>query len=283
MRRIAAALLAVTAFGQQSATVDFTCPMDPDIRSKGPGKCPRCGMKLEARIQEPVEYRLGFRAVPATVPAGKPVEFGFELLEPKTGKRATKFETMHEKLFHLFLVSADLEYFVHTHPELKADGTFRLTTTLPKPGIYKILADVYPAGGTPQLLPRFLTTAGYTKSIGESIVTPPGDLVEKQTENLHVKLRMEPAEPIPGTKTMLFFELSPEEGVEPYLGAMGHMLAVSNDLIDAMHEHPFLVTGTSQIQFNIYFPREATYRIWVQFQRKGIVNTAQFTIPVKGL
>jgi len=158
-----------------------------------------------------------------------------------------------------------------------------LTTTLPKPGIYKILADVYPAGGTPQLLPRFLTTAGYTKSIGESIVTPPGDLVEKQTENLHVKLRMEPAEPIPGTKTMLFFELSPEEGVEPYLGAMGHMLAVSNDLIDAMHEHPFLVTGTSQIQFNIYFPREATYRIWVQFQRKGIVNTAQFTIPVKGL
>ena len=24
----------------------FVCPMDPEVRSKGPGKCPRCGMTL---------------------------------------------------------------------------------------------------------------------------------------------------------------------------------------------------------------------------------------------
>jgi hypothetical protein len=37
------------------------------------------------------------------------------------------------------------------------------------------------------------------------------------------------------------------------------------------------------MQFNMYFPRERTYRIWVQFQRKGAVNTAQFDIPVQDL
>jgi Cu+-exporting ATPase len=26
---------------------DYTCPMDPDVRQKGPGACPKCGMALE--------------------------------------------------------------------------------------------------------------------------------------------------------------------------------------------------------------------------------------------
>jgi hypothetical protein len=86
-------------------------------------------------------------------------------------------------------------------------------------------------------------------------------------------------------KTLMFFRLTPNDGIEPYIGAMGHMLAASSDLIDLMHTHPFLVTdpegGTvKQIQFNLIFPREGIYRVWVQFQRKGVVNTAVFNIPV---
>jgi hypothetical protein len=61
------------------------------------------------------------------------------------------------------------------------------------------------------------------------------------------------------------------------------MLAVSNDLIDTIHSHPFIADGGPQLQFNIFFPREATYRIWVQFQRKGVVNTVAFTLPVEQL
>jgi len=37
------------------------------------------------------------------------------------------------------------------------------------------------------------------------------------------------------------------------------------------------------MQFNIFFPREAAYRVWIQFQRKGVVNTVAFTIPVTAL
>ena len=35
------------------------------------------------------------------------------------------------------------------------------------------------------------------------------------------------------------------------------------------------------VQFNLVFPREGTYRVWVQFQRNGVVNTAYFDVPVK--
>jgi len=59
------------------------------------------------------------------------------------------------------------------------------------------------------------------------------------------------------------------------------MLAVSNDLIDMIHTHPSIADGGPNVQFDLYFPREATYRIWVQFQRFGKVNTV-FTIPVSG-
>jgi hypothetical protein len=278
-------LALVIAAAQQPATapVQFICPMDPDVRSSMPGKCPRCGMQLEAGIQQPIEYRLNFTASPARLPANEPVELRFELIDPRTGGRATKFEIVHEKLFHLFLASADLQYFIHDHPVLGEDGVFRFATTLPKPGVYRLLADCYPSGGTPQLLPRFLTTAGYDKPIAESITSPIPDVAPKQANNISVSLRMEPPQPIPGTKTMLFFHVDPGDGIEPYLGAWGHLLALSNDLIDSIHEHPIYANGGPEVQFNIYFPREASYRIWVQFQRKGVVNTAAFTIPVQAL
>ena len=276
-------VLAVAAAQQPAPPVEFICPMDPDVRSSSPGKCPRCGMTLEAGIQEPLKYRLNLTVAPAEVPAGKPVELRFELIDPRTNTRATKFELVHDKYFHLFLVSSDLNYFIHDHPVLGNDGVFRFGATLPKPGIYRLLADCYPAGGTPQLLPAFVTTAGYDKSIAESTLKPAADLTVKQSENMKVSLRMEPPEPIPGKKTMLFFRVDPGEGLEPYLGAWGHLLAVSNDLADSIHEHPIYANGEPEIQFNVFFPREAMYRVWVQFQRKGVVNTASFTVPVREL
>ncbi len=277
-------VMVVVAGAQQGApAVEYTCPMDPDVRSKTPGKCPRCGMALEAGIQQPMEYGLNLTVNPPQVPAGEPVELSFELIDPRTHRRATKFEVVHEKFFHLFLVSADLETFVHDHPVLGVDGVFRYRTTLPKPGIYRLLADCYPAGGTPQLLPRYLTTAGYDKSIAESVGNPAPDLAPKTATNLTIALKMDPPDPVPGRKTMLFFTLSPGEGLEPYLGAWGHLLAAGSDLVEGIHEHPIYADGKPEVQFNVFFPRAGMYRVWVQFQRNGVVNTAAFTIPVKEL
>ena len=77
------------------------------------------------------------------------------------GEPFTKFETVHERQYHLFVISQDMEHFQHIHPEQQADGTWAIDVTLPKAGYYKVLSDFMPAGGASQLIARPLVTAGY--------------------------------------------------------------------------------------------------------------------------
>ena len=258
-----------------TAPLDYVCPMDPGVRSPTPGKCPRCGMALVFQIPDPIEYPLNLRVEPQAPAAGKPVILTFEIRDPKTGAPVKDFETVHEKLFHMFIVSQDLEYFIHEHP-VAGPGGFRYRGVLPKPGMYRVLADYYPSGGTPQLTAKTVFVPG--GELRTAQLAP--DLAPRRASNLEVELTTEPREPVAGAKTMLFFRLKPAEGLQQYLGAWGHMLAASDDLIDMIHTHPFLADGGPQVQFNVIFPRARTYRMWVQFQRDGVVNTAEFTVPV---
>ncbi|MBZ5620936.1 MAG: hypothetical protein LAQ69_19740 [Acidobacteriia bacterium] len=253
--------------------------MDPDVRSATPGKCPRCGMNLVLGIPEPVEYPLNLTVSPRAPKPGDRVDLTFKVKDPKTGAAVNQFELVHEKLFHMFIVSQDLEFFVHDHPVVSGAGTFRYAGILPKAGMYRVLADYYPTNATPQLTTKTMFVPGGSLRIPRLVP----DLAAKHTENMDVELVTEPPAPIAGFKTMLFFRVKPVEGLEQYLGAWGHMLAASDDLIDLIHTHPFLANGGPEIQFNVIFPRARTYRLWVQFQRSGVVNTAVFTIPVSVL
>ena len=254
--------------------------MDPDVHSPVPGKCPRCGMKLVAGIPDAAEYPLSIRLNPAAPQPGREFTLSFIVRDPKTGKQVTDFEMVHEKLFHMFVVSQDLQFFLHDHPEKGRDGIFRFRATLPNPGMYRILSDFYPRGGTPQLISRSIILPGGPISPGCSL---DADLTPKQAANMRVSLTTDPPQVLAGSKTLMFFHLEPAGGLELYLGAWGHMLAASSDLIDLIHNHPFLASGGPDIQFNMVFPRPGVYRVWVQFQRQGMVNTAVFNVPVTEL
>lgn len=269
--------LMVAAVGAQD--VVYQCPMHPQVRSNLEGFCPICGMRLRAEIPEPVEFPLEITVTPSGVKPGQNAQLEFRVLDPTTSELVEHFQVVHEKLFHLFVVSEDLTFFLHDHPEFSSDGKFRSHLVFPKSGIYRILGDFYPDGATPQLIPQTVIVSG--KPQAPPILTR--DYSTKQADNMSISLVTDPPQPNPGTKTMMFFHVKPADGIDKYLGAWGHMLAVSDDLIDMIHAHPFLADGGPQMQFNMYFPRALTYRVWVQFQRKGVVNTAWFDIPVQEL
>jgi hypothetical protein len=203
----------------------------------------------------------------------------FGVRDPDNGRTIQHFEIVHEMLFHMFVISKDLEFFVHDHPVFQPDGTFKYDIKFPRTGLYRVLTDFYPEGATPQLVAKTVIVPGAPQQTPKLT----RDYDTKTTENLKVTLTTEPAVPIAGTKTMLFFKLEPGEGIEKLLGAWGHMLAGSDDLVDLIHTHPFIADGGPQMQFNVYFPRPRMYRVWVQFQRNGVVNTARFDVPVKDL
>jgi hypothetical protein len=176
-------------------------------------------------------------------------------------------------------VSEDLQFFRHAHPTFVADGVFQLPITFPKAGMYRVLGDFYPEGATPQLA----TQTVFVPGDAPAPVTLAKDYSAKASENMRVSLVTIPEQAVAGMRTQLRFTLDPADGIEKYLGAWAHMLIASNDLIDMIHQHPFRVDEQQMVEFEVVFPRAQPYRVWVQFQRKGVVNTAHFDIPVRNL
>jgi hypothetical protein len=142
-------------------TYEYTCPMHPDVRQAQVGDCPKCGMIL-ASVAPSVRGEYGLKVVsePARPKAGGRVRLRFVVSHPQTGAPVKSYVVSHEKLFHLFVVSRDMSDYQHLHPQLEPDGSFTVEAVLARPGLYHLHSDFFPAGGTPQVLHRRLSTAG---------------------------------------------------------------------------------------------------------------------------
>ena len=239
-------------------------------------------MTLVAGIPDPVEFHLDVNVSPRSPAPGQPATLRFSVRDPWKDRPVPGFNIVHEKLFHAFVVSQDLQFFEHGHPTLVADGVFDYPITFPKAGMFRVLGDFYPVGATPQLTTETVFVPG----------APPApaqlgrDYSTKAGANLHVSFSTVPEQPTAGNRTQLRLALDIDQGdqgahgLQRYLGAWAHMLAASDDLIDMMHEHPFLADGGPRIEFEIVFPRARSYRLWVQLQRDDVVNTVHFDVPV---
>jgi hypothetical protein len=208
------------------------------------------------------------------------------LTNPSAPDRAPTLLTVHDRLLHLFLVSRDLQWFQHVHPEATADGAFGLDVTWPAAGIYGVFADFYPAGGTPQLLQTTVVTADYR---GPSFPRPAAlqtDNDQRKTDG-SVSVTLSSLRLLAGREQTLTFTLAdaasgaPITDLEPYLGAPGHLFVTSADLVDATHSHPLNSRSTGpEVKFDVTFPRPGLHKVWAQFQRRGVVMTVAFVVVV---
>ena len=232
-------------------------------------------------------YLLDFEIVPRALEAGQPGRVRFFVRQPGSGAIVRRFEVVHERIFHLFVLSHDLEYFAHIHPVLQLDGTLEVALLVPRPGPYQMVADFMPLGAPPQLVQRSFVTAGYAGSLIAPATGLRLDSQDKVVDETRVKLTMPDA--FAGREQLVTFDLndvatgSPVTDLEPYLGASGHLLLVSADLAEAHHSHPVAEISKASgptVVFQVMFPSTGAYRMWAQFQRGGKVLTASFTVPV---
>lgn len=203
-------------------------------------------------------------------------------IQDEAGKPVDKLDIEHEKLLHLIVVSKDLSYFNHIHPEYKGNGEFVITNKFPSGGEYKLIADYVPAGGSKTTQTEWIKIDGTS---AQPVPLTPDKQHSKIVDGVEVTLEND--HPEAGKDFELNFKLADAETKEPltdleqYLGAVGHVVILSEDTEDYLHVHPVEEKAKGpEAKFVTNFPSKGTYKIWGQFQRDGKVFTVPFVVQV---
>lgn len=226
--------------------------------------------------------KASFEFTSGAAKANENTEFTIQITDQE-GKPVTDFEINHEKLLHLIVVNHDLSFFNHIHPEFKGDGKFTIETSFPTGGEYKVFADFVPKGGSSTTLSEWVKVEG--KEGAHEAVKADAKL-EKIVEGKEVELTQSSAKPAEEvTLTFNILDAQTKEGIsnlEPYLGAVGHVVILSDDAEQYIHVHPIDEKATGpKAQFATSFPKSGIYKIWGQFQHQGQVFTVPFVVEIK--
>jgi hypothetical protein len=292
--------------------VAYVCPMHPDYTSRVGGLCPRDGMTLvESNPYDVRDYIMEFDTDPGVVRAGKPATLRFRIYHPGTGLQVRNFLMVHDKKYHLFVISQDMEHFEHIHPEQEPDGTWFIEVTLPKEGYYKVLSDFVPNGGSSQFISRGLVTADYQGDLaGDSARLVEDTVWTKTLGDLTATVSFDPGTFTTGLYGHMSFDLAdsitgnPVTDLQPYLASFGHMLIMSEDMVEYVHSHPLDIEnsdeetgplplmlpmgvdnsslrGGPRLTFEGLMPKPGVYRAWTQFLRHDELHTFATTFRVE--
>ena len=227
------------------------------------------------RKAHPGRFRVELISSPKNPKASEPADLQLIVRERDRPKDIfTTFEQTHEELMHLIIVRDDLTQFSHEHPVLGTDGVFRLHYAFPVSGEYHLFADVAPKGAGSQVLMAKLKVSGNARAAAAPVERADAPRVELKTSGSPSPIRQ---------TTRVVFSVQPTDGLEPYLGARAHLIAIYQDAITFVHAHadeeqPF----DGKFEFLARFPQPGSYRAWVQFKRNGQVITREFTLEAKG-
>ncbi|MEQ1904344.1 MAG: YHS domain-containing protein [Pirellulaceae bacterium] len=271
-----------------SGTTIYTCPMHPEIEQDHPGDCPICGMSLEPKTATAVD------------------EDNSELIDMTRRLWIGGLLTLPVfvlAMLHLFPI-ATLQTIGDSH--LSRWIQFALTT----PVVFWAAAPFFRRGWR-SLVSRNLNMftlisigvgAAYVFSVialfvptlfphamqhgGDSV--PAAKLVPETTglargDGLQAKVTMR--DPKEGSRVVSFQlqqdDQQPVHDLEPYLGAMGHLVVVSAIGKDYVHAHPLTESSADgKVEFEVHFPRLGIYKLWGQFQRSGRVYTLPIVLDI---
>lgn len=200
-------------------------------------------MQVAARtVKNSGKYAVTLRTDPADVKSGQTVKLAFSVLDG-SGKPVRDLDIVHEMPMHLIVVSEDLSYFDHIHPMPQPDGSLVVETAFPAAGKYKLYSDYTPKGGGNQVGQIEVTVSGTPR---EPSRPTPDTRMTKDFDGLRVTFQTD--KPLRANDAvMLRFDLAdartgkPVTDLQPYLGAMGHFVVISQNTDEYLQDRKSVV------------------------------------------
>ncbi len=222
---------------------------------------------------------------PAEIKPNETAAFVIDIQDSE-GEAIADFEIFQEKIMHLIVVSDDLHFYDHIHPEYKENGRFEVKATFPQPGNYTLFSDYKPSGQNEQV------SVLQAEVSGNNPATPEVDLNRSKTfDDTEVELTLSQPTLKAGEEVTVMFNLKDKannqavDDLQPYLGELGHLVIVKNSSpltrADYIHAHALKDTSDGQVHFVTNFPEPGKYKAWGQFNRNGKIVTADFWLDVQ--
>ena len=261
----------------------YACPMKCEGETVYPvaGKCPVCGMDLVPVTpgQDTIAYEMLIVTTPTNPEAGKPVSIAFTPKIIGNESAQVPLDEVHEKKIHVIIVSQDLGWYHHIHPEYQADGSYVVSDTFPGGGEYIVFADYQPTGAGNQVQRRTFTVAGEPKKV-ETFTT---QSLSTKTDGYTVTLKPTAGKFLTNNLNHIGVDVTlngkPVTDFEMIMGAKGHLVIISGDGQHYLHVHPDEVDG--KLDLHTQFDHPGIYRAFFQFQTNGKLHTSYFTLEVK--
>jgi hypothetical protein len=282
----------------------YICPMDCEDGKlyDQPGKCPVCNMNLEPTQRTgataEVQYFIDLKLEPQTLTAGKAGNLSLTPKKQGAASEPVVLDLVHEKKMHLIVVSDDLSWFDHVHPEYSASGSYdvrlldkkapftdgrgKTEMKLENGGRYWAFVDYKPSGGRQEVSKIELNVNG--EPVPASTFDNDKLIARAGGFSIHLQAGKNGAAPVTGEEQHLVFTfqkngkpVNPSQ-FEPFLGEKGHLVLIERHTKTYVHAHPKVSEG--MLGFHATFEKPGTYRGWLQFQEQGEVHTADFTLVV---
>lgn len=172
-----------------------------------------------------------------------------------------------------------LDQFAHIHPEVDPSGNITATFTFATAGTYRLYADHKPVGRTQATLMAEVNVAGTPPPRPKLVPDAPGRVA---VAGVTVDIAIATANAAGTTRitfTLLAGAGKPVADLQPYLGAMGHLVIISADGRQFVHAHPRQeVAADGVVSFDAHFPHPGIYKGWGQF-RRPTANAARPPAP----
>lgn len=246
---LAGIFVAALAVGSLAGVDERTLAADAHAADEGHGEAAPAGLAVEQD---------GYRLVPEreALAAGRSEPYVFRIVGP-AGSVLRDYDVEHERRLHLIVVGRSPNtHFLHLHPAQRDDGTWAVPVRLPTNGSYRVFAD--------------FTTGGERRTLGVDLAGHGGPSVAReQLSRYDVALH--------GHGDRL--EFRPTLGGNPvklqdYLGAAGHLVVLREGDFAYVHAH----AEENELAFDVPFPGPGRYRLYLQFQVAGKVETVAMAV-----